>query len=233
MIVEDEPIVALDLKKQLEKAGFEVLEIFESGEEILEFLNQEQPDIILMDIQLYGDLDGIDTAHQVNKRFDIPILFLTANTDKTTFSRAKLTFPHAFLSKPFRIKDILHSIELAIEMDKEEPGSQQSEKYLADRVFIRNNEFLQKVMYRQILYLEAEGAYTKIITEEKDFLISQTLKKVEEKINASFLLKVHRSYIVNVENVDKISEGYVYIGQHRIPVSRAHKDELFRIFNMF
>ena len=101
IIVEDEPLVALDLKRQLEKTGFEVIQVFESGEEILEFLNQEQPDIILMDIQLFGALDGIDTAHQINKNYEIPILFLTANTDKTTFNRAKLTFPHAFLSKPF------------------------------------------------------------------------------------------------------------------------------------
>lgn len=233
IIVEDEPLVALDLKRQLEKTGFEVIQVFESGEEILEFLKQEQPDIILMDIQLFGALDGIDTAHQINKNYEIPILFLTANTDKTTFNRAKLTFPHAFLSKPFRIKDVLHSIELAMDMEKEDAGSIQSEKYLTDRVFIRTNEYLQKVMYDKILYLEAEGAYTKIATEDRDFLVSQTLKKVEERIQASFLLKVHRSFIINIKNVDKLSEGYVHIGDIRIPVSRAHKEELVRVFNMF
>jgi len=233
IIVEDEPVVAFDLKRQLEKTGLKVIEVFESGEEILAYLKDELPDIILMDVRLYGSLDGVDTAHEINKKYNIPILFLTANTDTDTFNRAKLTFPHAFLSKPFRIKDVMHAIDLALEIDDQPSGQDQSEKYLPDRVFIRTNDYLQKVMYEDILYIEAEGAYTKIVTAEKDFLISQTLKIIVSKIQVPFLLKVHRSFIVNTQNVDKISEGYVCIGDHRIPVSRAHRDELNRVFNVF
>lgn len=233
VIVEDEPLVAFDLKKQLEKTGMVVSDIFESGEEVLASLKQSVPDIILMDVRLYGSLDGIDTSHEINKHYDVPILFLTANTDSGTFNRAKLTFPHAFLSKPFRIHDVLHAIELAMEMRDESSGESHSEKYLPDRVFIKSSDYLQKVMYDQILYLEAEGAYTNIITEEKKYVISQTLKKVESKIEAPYLLKIHRSFIINTQNVDRISEGFVHIGKHRIPVSRAHREELYKIFNIF
>ena len=233
VIVEDEPLVAFDLKKQLEKTGMAVSDIFESGEEVLESLKQSVPDIILMDVRLYGSLDGIDTAHEINKHYEVPILFLTANTDSGTFNRAKLTFPHAFLSKPFRIHDVLHAIELALEMSDGGSGESHSEKYLSDRVFIKSSEYLQKVMYAEILYLEAEGAYTNIITEEKKYVISQTLKKVESKIEVPYLLKIHRSFIINIQNVDKISDGFVHIGKHRIPVSRTHRDELYKMLNIF
>ncbi len=234
IIVEDEPLVAADLRNQLHKANYQVLDIFESGEDLLNALEELQPEIILMDVQLYGELDGVDTAHEVNKRFDIPVLFLTANTDKTTFRRAKLTFPHGFLSKPFRIKDVLHSIELALEMNAEDQEAEDSsEKYLIDRVFIRKQEFLHKVMYEDILFIEADRAYCKIVTADNTFTLSQTLKKIEDKIKVPYLLRVHRSFVVNTQNVDKISEGYVYIGKHRIPVSRSHRDELSKIFETF
>lgn len=235
IIVEDEPLIAADLNNQLRKAGIEVLAIFESGEEILAHLKTEEPDLILMDVRLFGDLDGVDTAHEINKRHDIPILFLTANTDHATFNRAKLTFPHGFLSKPFRIKDVLHALELALELDIEPSDGeiQETEKYLPDRVFIRKQEYLHKVMYQEILYLEADRAYCKVVTEKNTFMLSQTLGKIEQKIRVPYLLRVHRSFIINIQNVDKISDGYVHLNKHRIPVSRSHRDQLARVFNTF
>ncbi len=235
IIVEDEPLVAADLKNQLRKAGLDVVAMFESGEEIIAYLKGDDADVILMDVRLYGPLDGIDTAHEINKRHNIPILFLTANTDNQTFKRAKLTFPHGFLSKPFRIKDVLHSIELALEESEslEETASESSEKYLPDRVFIKKNEYLHKVMYHDILYIEADRAYCKIVTLENSFTLSQTLKKIEDRIKVPYLLRVHRSFIINTHNVDKISEGFVYINEHRIPVSRSYREALGKVFDTF
>ena len=233
VIVEDEPLIVADLENQLSKSGINTMESFESGEEVLEYLKDNNPDIIIMDIHLFGSLDGIDTAHQINKTKDIPIIFLTSNTDKVTFNRAKLTYPHAFLSKPFRIKDILHSIELALELeeDLDESNAQYSVKNLLDRIFIRDREYMYKVMYKDILYIEADGAYTKIITLQKTFTISQTLKKIEEKLKVNYLRRVHRSFIINIHNVDRLSEGTVHIGDASIPISRAHRESLWNIFN--
>ena len=235
VIVEDEPIVAFDLKRQLTKEDFDVLTICESGEEILEFLRRDVPDVILMDIRLFGDRDGIDTAREINQQYDIPILFLTANTDQETFRRAKLTFPHGFLSKPFRIKDVVYAITLALESQPKAHKVQDdsSIKYLGDRVFVRKNEFLHKVMFHDILFIEADRAYCKIVTEKESFTLSQTLKRLEDKIEAPYLIRVHRSFIANVRNVDKMTEGFLHIGQHRVPVSRAHRDEITRYFHTF
>ena len=215
VIVEDEPIIAADLASQLRKQGLNVMETFEDGEGVLEFLKNEEPDLILMDIQLYGDLDGIDVANQINVKYHIPIIFLTSNTDEGTFKRAKLTYPHAFLSKPFRIKDIMHAITLALESNEEENDLE----FLTDRIFIRHKDSLEKVLFSNIFFIKADGAYTKIATAEKEYIVSQTLKRIEEKIATPNLLRVHRSYIVNIHNIDRISEGYVHIGNEKIPVS--------------
>ncbi|MFT4567475.1 MAG: DNA-binding LytR/AlgR family response regulator [Saprospiraceae bacterium] len=228
LIVEDEPIIAADLSNQLTKVGITVLDTFDDGESALEFLKTEIPDIIIMDIQLYGDLDGIDVANQVNTKYTIPIIFLTSNTDDRTFKRAKLTYPHAFLSKPFRIKDILRAIELALEEVEEEEDKKL--EILSDRIFIRNKDSLEKVLFKNISYIKADGAYTKIYTEDKEFILSQTLTKIEKKIAAPNFLRVHRSHIVNINNVDRITESYLYIKKEKIPLSRGHREELLRVF---
>ncbi len=228
LIVEDEPIIAADLSLQLTNAGIEVMECLDDGEEVLSYLQNERPDIILLDIRLYGDLDGIDVANSVNALYKIPIIFLTSNTDLATFKRAKLSFPHAFLSKPFRIKDVLHSIELALSTNTK-PTSNDLE-FLPDRIFIRNKESLEKVFYNNILFLEADGSYSRIVTDTKEYLLSQTLKRTEENISADYIIRVHRSFVVNVRNIDRVAEGFLYIGPHKIPISRSYKEEVHSLF---
>lgn len=227
-IVEDEPIIAADLKIQLEKSGLEVVDIFDDGTEALSGMKINLPDIVIMDINIFGDLDGIDVANQINKTFDIPIIFLTSNTDAATFKRAKFTYPHAFLSKPFRIKDILHAIELSVsDIDKKTTDELE---FLSDRIFIRNKNSLEKVFFNNIHFIEAQGAYSKIVTADKEYVLSQTLRKTEEKIKSPQLMRVHRSFIVNVQNIDRISEGFLYSGENQIPVSRTHREELLKRF---
>lgn len=231
IITEDEPVVAADLEKQLTDYGMNVVANLDEGEDVLDFLKKHLADIILMDIQLAGSLDGIDTAQRINNNHNIPIIFLTANTDRPTFNRAKMTFPHSFLSKPFRINDVINAIELAL--DTEGPSQEaesQSRKDLNDRIFVRDKDGLYKVLFDHILFVEADGAYTKIITPEKIYTVSQTLKNIEEKLDSKHFIRVHRSYVINVKKVDKISEGHVRIEMKEIPVSRTYRDDLLKVY---
>ena len=232
LIVEDEPIIAADLQSQLEKLGYEVIDTLESGEEALELLKGDEPDIILMDVQLEGDLDGIDTVHEIHKDHDIPIIFLTSNTDQRTFARAKLTKPHAFLSKPFRMNDIVFSIDLAL-FGEEEMAAQEHDSVeivLKDRIFIRDKSYLHKVMFEDIQYIEADSAYSKVVTDQKTFVISQTLKRLQENLKSDFIKRIHRSFMINVLKVDRLSEGYVHVGAKAIPVGRSYKEDLGNVF---
>lgn len=121
LIVEDESIVALDLESRLNRLGYQVVGIAESGEDALSLAELRHPDLALMDIRLKSSMDGVETAQQLRARFDIPVIYLTAYADETTLERARVTEPFGYLVKPFEERELHSTIEMAhykIEMDK-------------------------------------------------------------------------------------------------------------------
>lgn len=113
-VIEDEIIVAADIKQNLENLGYKVTGIAAKGEEALRKLGKTRPDLILIDIMLCGDLDGIETAEQINEFYDIPFIYLTGYFDNNIIERAKLTQPSGYIIKPFD-KIRLHStIQMAL-----------------------------------------------------------------------------------------------------------------------
>jgi AmiR/NasT family two-component response regulator len=126
LIVEDERIVAKDIQTTLFKQGYEVVGIASSGEQALELMEAARPDIVLMDVMLDGDLDGIETATRINIRYDVPVVFLTALSNTAIIERAKLTNPYGYILKPFQEREIQIVIEMAV-------YKHQAEKQLRDR----------------------------------------------------------------------------------------------------
>ena len=114
LIVEDEMIIAANISLQLTSLGYEITAIIPRGEEALVHIKKNRPDIVLLDIRLKGEIDGIETAQIMQKSFNIPIIYLTANADDSHFNRAKTTNPYAFISKPFKKLDLQRAIELTI-----------------------------------------------------------------------------------------------------------------------
>jgi AmiR/NasT family two-component response regulator len=113
LIAENERIIAIDIKNSLHRMGCEVLEIVSSGEEVMRKVKEEKPDLILMDITLDGSLDGIETAEIISTKYDIPVIYLTAYSDRETLQRAKITEPYGFLIKPFDSREVEIAIEMA------------------------------------------------------------------------------------------------------------------------
>lgn len=118
LIVEDESIVALDIQDKVEHLGYNVLAVVSSGEKAIEEVKKVQPDLMLMDIMLKGDLDGIETARRVRAHFDIPIIYLTAHSDRQTLERAKITGPFGYLVKPFVDSELRNAIETGLQEQK-------------------------------------------------------------------------------------------------------------------
>jgi DNA-binding NarL/FixJ family response regulator len=114
LIVEDDLIIAAHISTVIKTHGYNVVESLTKGESVLDFIKHNSVDVLLMDIQLGGDLDGIETAELVQETHRTPIIFLTANGDQPTFDRAKKTFPYAFMSKPFKEEELLRTLELVI-----------------------------------------------------------------------------------------------------------------------
>ena len=113
LIVEKERIIAIDIKNSLHRMGCEVMEILSSGEEVIRKVKEEKPDLILMEITLEGALDGIETAEIISSKYDIPVIYLTAYSDRETLQRAKITEPYGYLIRPFDSREIEIAIEMA------------------------------------------------------------------------------------------------------------------------
>ena len=189
-----------------------------------------RPDIILMDINLKGKLNGIETAHLIQQEADIPIVYLTANNDEATFAMARKTHPHAFISKPFSSLNLSRTIALVVEQlhgnRQERPLETPAVRILEDRIFIRHNGKMVKLLLQDILYIEAERNYCNIVTNKARFLVVCTLKTIEQELPDAFFLRVHRSFVVNIEKLDVLAETHLEIGRKVIPISRSYKDAL-------
>lgn len=118
LIVEDEVIVARNIEKRLIRAGYKVAGIASSGEEAIELAASLKPDLVLMDIKLKGKMDGIDAANAIRNSYRLPIIYLTSYTDEETFQRAKITEPFGYLIKPFELKELNRSVEMALYKNK-------------------------------------------------------------------------------------------------------------------
>ena len=114
MIVEDEPIVALDLKQELEQLGCEVLGVAESADEALVAAGVHRPDLALMDVRIVGSVDGIQTAGLLRAAYQIPVVFLTSYSDESTIARAAREMPYGYLTKPFQSGELKATLQVAL-----------------------------------------------------------------------------------------------------------------------
>ena len=114
LVVEDEAVVAMDIQSKLEDLGYSVIAVTRSGEEAVQVACEMHPDLILMDIHLQGDMDGISAAACIQERNPTPVVYLTANGDKDTLNRATMTGPLGYVIKPFEEQDLRAAIEVAL-----------------------------------------------------------------------------------------------------------------------
>ncbi len=245
LVVEDEMIIGAKISLHLTTLGYEVTAILPRGEEAIRHVEDNAPDIILMDINLKGQLDGIETATIIQKFAEIPIIYLTANTDDGTFNRAKPTRPYAFISKPFKQLDVQRAIELTISrMAENQTGKIEVHEtptlplpdfddsnatfIMSDRIFVKHKEKMVKVFIEDILHIEADRNYSKISTKNKEYLLGTTLKIMEDKLPKPQFVRVHRSFLVNVKQIDEVSENHVIINQKAIPLSISMRDDLLK-----
>ena len=126
-IVEDESIVAKDIQNSLNRLGYNVVGIANNGKDAIEKITQLQPDVILMDIMIKGDLTGIDVSDQIKDKVSAPVIFLTAYADEGTLSKAKITEPYGYILKPFKEIDLHSTIEMAVYKHKKMPPFKKKE----------------------------------------------------------------------------------------------------------
>lgn len=228
LIVEDEFSIALDIKISLEKLDYVIVGIASNYKEAMKYSVETMPDIVIMDINISGDKNGIEAAEDIYAKYKIPIVFLTANGDDATFKEALQSKPFGFILKPFNIKELSFTLQIALQKQLENKSSRivLSNNKVSDTLFIKDKSQLIRVKIDEILWVEAMDNYTQIITRNKKVVVNMFLKEFYEKVPQDKFLRIHRSYIVALDKIDKIENRFVFIGDKNIPVSKAYKSQL-------
>ncbi|MFK7954356.1 MAG: LytR/AlgR family response regulator transcription factor [Ekhidna sp.] len=224
LVVEDEPLIADDIADRLEKHGYEVVGIADKAETALEIIEKEKPELALLDVNIEGNVDGIGLAAQL----DIPFVFLTSYYDQKTLDRAKLTNPSGYIVKPFKERDLIANLEMARSRNK--PVN--DEKRPPEKLFLKNGQEIVSVISSDIFLAEAYDNYTYIYTETDKFLISHTLKSIEDKLLPFGFRRTHRSYLINFEKVSTISDKYIYLGQHKALIGKSYRKEFMESLSL-
>jgi len=175
LVVEDEIIIAMEIADRLSSMGYDVLRIVANGEMAINVVMQDKPDLILMDIMIQGDMDGIDTATKIRKFSDVPVIYLTANADEATLQRAKVSDAFGYLIKPFEEKELNTTIEMALYKHNMEAKLRANEAQfrslfenssigiyrmdLQGRIILANPELLKILGCKSIEDLENKKAY--------------------------------------------------------------------------
>jgi len=232
LIVEDEILIAEDMSADLEDLGYIVVGIALSGDECIESVERYSPDIVLMDVKIKGSIDGIEIAHILKRKKNIPIIFITSNTDSQTMKRAIESKPQAFLSKPYNRKELGIAIELAINNHNEGEFSKKNndEPTLNSSIFVKNGELYSRIELDSIFYIEAAGSYCTVNAEKGDFILSNNLSHFKNKVNNPNFIRIHRSFIVNIQKVDGFDTNHVIVNGKELPISKSFRTEVIQLF---
>ncbi|GAB2626518.1 response regulator [Belliella aquatica] len=218
LIVEDEFDLALNIKEILENFGYNVVGIHPEAQTALTFLETSKVDLILMDIQIKGEMDGIDLCYTIKDKYNIPIIFLTAYSDQTYLDRISNVIYDGYLLKPFKAESLKTAIYLAL---KSKPYAISPKDYGNLNLKIRDKGYLVPIPLNDILYLKADGLYTKIITTVKSYTVRDILKDLQEKLPDKLFIRPHKSYLVNVNKIISFNSKELIIKDTNIPIRRG------------
>ena len=240
LVVEDDWLIGEDLKSRLESRGYEVLGPAASMAETIDLLDaNEAPDLAFMDIKLAGNADGIDTALALKSRYDIPVIFLSSLDDPAILKRAMHIGPANYLLKPFDERQLFVSIEQALHTfsggDLTYPAETQRDGFVQeDTLFIMNRQgVFKKYLIDDILYIQAHRSYCQLFTKTGDCILqASSMNNVTSRINRSEFRQIHRSFVVNLRNIDGIKGNSVLIGVHQLPIGPQYKQEFLRVVNI-
>ena len=231
LIVEDDPIIASDISYHMKDFGYSPFPAVDNADDALLLLNNVVPDFILIDVSLEGDKDGIQLAEEIKAQHDLPIIYLTAHHDRKTMDRIKATRPSAYLVKPLQPHNLQASIELALynhanQKLNAESGQEAGEDFISGQhFFIKVKNQLRKILLDGIQVIEAYDNYSFVHTGDQKHIIGSTLKTLEQKLSNHPFVRIHRSYIVNLQQIERIEDDIVIIGSFKIPIGKTYKEE--------
>lgn len=222
LIIEDQDLTADMVKQMVESMGHEVAGMANTEARAFKMIHELETDLVILDVNLEGNKEGLKLA-RILKEEKRPFMFLTSFADSVTLNEAKSSLPGSYLVKPFTQGELKASMEIALmhaQVNKE-------------RIIRVKDGYKTVLLYPEdILYIKADNLYIEVFTKTKKIVSRQTLASFAETLPQDQFFRVHRSFIVNKNNVDSVSTNRIDIGQTVIPVSRSFKNLVKEVFHL-
>mgnify|MGYP001464181453 FL=1 len=230
IIIDDEKMARVIIKTLCEKVNsLKIVSEFSNAMQAIKFLNENSIDLIFLDIHMpnFNGLDFIKTLKNP------PKIILTTSDPKFAIEAFEYDFIVDYLLKPIELSRFEKAINKAqkyrgSESMRNNKNESKSDSETNNDLYVNIDRRLIKIDLPSIYLIEAKGDYIHIKTEDKDYVVHSTLKKIEEKLPHSLFIKVHRSYIINIKKIIDIEDNSVLIKRDVIPVSRSRRPELMK-----
>lgn len=235
LIVEDEFITLETLSTVLKEMNYQISGDAMSAKEAIKVLEEGQTDFAILDINIKGDHDGIWLANQIQSKYKIPFIFLTAFADDETVKRAIAHEPYGYLVKPFNKVDVFTAIEVAVKNFTKQQAVTDLKDFshaTGNSIFIRNDYMFVKLNIADILFIKSDKNYLEIFTSEKRHVIRGKLSDFVKNLTSEFI-QIQRSYVINTNMIEQFNAGFVFINEYKIPIGTNYKEKLKDYFNLF
>lgn len=219
LIVEDEALIADDIAGILEKYRYRITDVVDNAADALTTITKDKPDVALLDININGNLDGISLA----PKLQLPFVFLTSYYDQHTLDRARTVNPAGYIVKPFGEKDLIVNIELACQKKIVTPQS----PLPPSKLFVRKDQEIISLNSDKIIFAEAFDNYTNVYTASDRYIVSHTLKSIEEKLLPLGFVRVHRSYLINFQAIECIQENIIFMSGHKVSIGKSYRKDFY------
>jgi DNA-binding LytR/AlgR family response regulator len=231
-IVEDIAISRMSLETMLLENDYEIAGSAANATTAWNELQENSTDLILLDINLAGDKNGIWLAKQVRKHLNIPIVYLTAFGDNNTLKELLETKPNGYLMKPYQEPTLLTTINIALNNFLEHPKSTSITDIFNDFIFIKDKYMKIKVNINDIYYVKSEGNYIEIKLKEKTYVIRKKLLSFKNSLPKNQFYRTHQRYFININKVDVLKKDVVVILNDEIPISLKYKKKIETVLSI-
>lgn len=239
MVIEDDLIIAENLRENLAVMGYGEVNIASNSDEAMSLCKLNKYDFFLVDIQLGNSkLDGIDTMLKILEWYNAPLIYTSALSDHNTRRRAKRTKPVAYLVKPFSARQL----EVAIDFALYNQHDLESDSYIeidhqpliteTDYVYVKGKNEYIKIVKSDIIYLKSDSSYTDIVTKTEKVRHYVHLKEIVARLKVPYIVRTHNSYAVNTQLIQRYDNETLYIFGHNelhsIPLGASYKAEVMK-----
>jgi CheY-like chemotaxis protein len=229
LIVEDEILVATDIQESLESLGYSVLNTVDTGLKAIEAVEKELPDLVLMDINLKGEMTGIEAAKTIIQKNDVPIIYLTANADIDTVNKAKVALPYGYIIKPFTDKDLQTNIEIAIfkfgndlklKMESEQFNTFFDLKdHVKNQIIVHGTQGFEKININEVYFIEKNEDNTIIHLAYEEVVTNKSFAELIDLFPKRNFIQVSKFFVINTLKVFAVKYPEVIIADKMSVIS--------------